>query len=232
MKLPAISLGQEMLSRFDDAIQREWLLTNGLGGYASSTVLGINTRKYHGLLVAAFYPPGDRRVSLEKLDEEVSIGSDSYPLGANEFQDGIFPQGYMFLKEFSMAPFPKYVYMVQNVEVQKTIFVPNEKNAVIAFYKILNKNGFDVKIQIFPLINCRHFHSVMDGWKNQTEFVQRREGNTVNICSSIPKSVLMMRTTSGQYYDGGKWIKGIYYREEAVRGESCVDDCYQPGYLR
>ena len=74
------------LSRFEQVIDKEWLITNGLGGYASSSVLGINTRKYHGLLVAALHPPGDRTVCLEKLDEDIIVGSDTYRLGTNEFQ--------------------------------------------------------------------------------------------------------------------------------------------------
>ncbi len=85
MKLPAITFTQEAFSRFGEVMQKEWLITNGLGGYASSTVLGINTRKYHGLLVAALHPPGDRTVCLSKLDEDVIVGDDVYRLGSNEF---------------------------------------------------------------------------------------------------------------------------------------------------
>ena len=140
MRLPAITITQEALSRFDEVIQKEWLVTNGLGGYASSTVLGINTRKYHGLLIAALHPPGDRTVCLAKLDEEAFIGNNVYPLGANEFHGRIFPQGYMFLKEFSVSPFPRYVYSVQDVEVRKTIFMPKEKNVTAVVYKVLNGN--------------------------------------------------------------------------------------------
>ena len=76
MKPPAIGFTQEALSRFGEVIQKEWLITNNLGGYASSTVLGINTRKYHGLLVAALHPPGDRTVCLSKLDEDVILGNE------------------------------------------------------------------------------------------------------------------------------------------------------------
>jgi len=162
MKLPLITLSREMLSHFDDTIQKEWILTNGLGGYASSTALGLNTRKYHGLLVAALSPPGDRRICLAKLDEEVNIGNSTYPLGGNEFQSGIFPQGHTFLKEFSISPFPKYAYSVQNIEVQKTIFMTHVKNATIVIYKIWNNNNSDIKTLVFPLINWRHIHSVTD----------------------------------------------------------------------
>ena len=228
MKLPSIRLSKETLSNLEEAIQKEWIITNGLGGYASSTVLGINTRKYHGLLVAAFHPPGDRRVCLAKLDEEISIRNKIYPLGANEFQNRIFPQGYRFLKQFSVSPFPKYVYAVQNVEVQKTVFMPHEKNAVITIYNILNKSGVDVKIRVFPLINWRHFHSVTDRWKIPWEFVQKQGDKEVGIRFGIPRSTLMM-TTSGRYLAMGKWIERIYFRKESMRGESCLDDCYQLG---
>jgi predicted glycogen debranching enzyme len=230
MKLPSLSLNHEKLSNFEDAIKKEWIITNGLGGYASSTVLGINTRKYHGLLVAAFHPPGDRRVCLSKLDEEVSIGNNVYPLGANEFENGIFPKGHLFLKEFSISPFPKYVYTMQDVEVQKIIFMPHERNAVLSLYKVLNKNGLDVKIRIFPLINSRHMHSITDRWKIFETITQKQEDKEVEICFSNPKSVLMMKTTSGNYHASEKWIERIFYREESMRGETCIDDCFQPGY--
>jgi len=229
--LPSINLSRETLSNFEEAVRKEWIITNGLGGYASSTVLGINTRKYHGLLVAAFHPPGDRRVCLAKLDDEIEIGSNIYPLGANEFQNGIFPQGHKFLKEFSISPFPRYVYVVQDVEVQKTVFMPYEKNAVIAIYNLLNRSGLDVKIRVYPLINCRHIHLVTDRWKNSWEFLQKQENKEVGIRFNIPQSVLMIKATSGHYYATGKWLEKIYYREEAMRGESCLDDCYQLGYF-
>ncbi|MFB3889571.1 MAG: glycogen debranching enzyme N-terminal domain-containing protein, partial [Candidatus Bathyarchaeia archaeon] len=74
MNPPTLGLTQEALARFEEALSKEWLVTNGLGGYASSTALGLNTRKYHGLLVVAMHPPGDRTVCLAKLDEEVSVG--------------------------------------------------------------------------------------------------------------------------------------------------------------
>ncbi|GAJ14826.1 unnamed protein product, partial [marine sediment metagenome] len=93
-----------VLSDVNEALGREWLVTNGLGGYASSTVLGVNTRKYHGLLVAAFNPPVNRWVLLTKLDENLQIGNETYDLGANEFRDVMHPKGYRFLSDFFLAP--------------------------------------------------------------------------------------------------------------------------------
>src|SRR3989337_1045570 len=130
MNLPTLKLTHEKLSHFEDTIQREWLVTNGIGGYASSTALGINTRKYHGLLVAALHPPGDRTVCLSKLDEEILVGGKVYGFNANEFQGKIFPEGYLSLKEFSVSPFPRCVYAADGVELEKIVFMVRGKNAV------------------------------------------------------------------------------------------------------
>src|SRR5574342_389555 len=92
MNLPATRLSIQELRDFNNCLQKEWLVTNGLGGYASSTALGLNTRKYHGLLVAALHPPGYRTVCLSKLDEDIIVGNETYRLGSNEFQNTIFPE--------------------------------------------------------------------------------------------------------------------------------------------
>ena len=91
---PKIYVGPSFLSDFSEAIRSEWIVANGLGGYASSTVLNINTRKYHGLLVVAFNPPVERRLLLAKVDEEAWIGNNLYSFYSNEFRDAIFPDGY------------------------------------------------------------------------------------------------------------------------------------------
>jgi predicted glycogen debranching enzyme len=231
MNLPAIKITRDALARFDDAICKEWLVTNGVGGYAASTVLGVNTRKYHGLLVAALHPPGDRTVCLAKLDEEVFVSNNIYPLGANEFHGKIFPQGYLFLKDFSLNPFPRYVYEVQDVEVRKTIFMPKEKNAVAVAYKFLNRSAFEVKIRVFPLLTCRHFHSVVDRWRSPLDYSQQQNDREVEVTFNTPKATITACATKGEFNEKTTWIERLYYREEANRGESSTDDCFQPGYF-
>jgi len=230
MRLPSISFDRGALSEFESSIRKEWLVTNGLGGYASSTVLGINTRKYHGLLIGAMYPPRDRRVFLSKLDEEIVLGDDAYQFGANEFQGCIFPRGFDSLQEFSISPFPTYVYLANDVTVQKTILMPYEKNCVIVIYTISNKNSLDAKIRVSPLINWRPFHSVTDRW-NASYFSHEQEKNVVKLSFKTPKATLLLGATNGAYFDAAKWVERMYFREEASRGESCFDDCYQPGYF-
>lgn len=160
MKLPALAFNQQELSRFSEALGKEWLITNGLGGYASSTILGINTRKYHGLLVAALRPPGERTVCLSKIDEDIFVGGEVYRLGSNEFEESIYPQGYAFQTAFSTSPFPTFSYNVGAVEVGKTVFMLKGKNAISVIYKVLNRSVEEAKIRIYPMLTCRHFHTV------------------------------------------------------------------------
>jgi len=229
--MPNLTFDQKMLSNFQEAIGKEWIITNGLGGYASSTVLGINTRKYHGILVAALDPPGNRNMFFAKMDEEVVVEGNIYPLGSNEFQNGIFPKGYLFLKEFSISYFPTFVYALHDIEIKKTIFMPYEKNAVILRYDIINRTDSDIQMRIYPLINCRHIHEVTDRWKTSLGFIQQQENKEVGVRFSTSQPVLMLKATTGHYHAGGRWIEKIYYREEAMRGESCLDDCYQLGFF-
>jgi len=231
MKLPAINLTREALARFDDAIGKEWLVTNGLGGYAASTVLGINTRKYHGLLVAALHPPGERTVCLEKLDEDVLVGNSVYRLGANEFLDNIYPEGYRFLKELVVAPFPSYTYSVPNIEVTKTVFMPKGKNAVAVKYNVLNHAGAEISIRVYPLLTCRHFHTVVDRRQNPLSFSQQQNNGEVEVDFKAPKATVTVRSTTGEFNEKAEWIDRVHYREEANRGESSTDDGYQPGYF-
>ncbi|MDH5623506.1 MAG: glycogen debranching enzyme N-terminal domain-containing protein, partial [Candidatus Bathyarchaeota archaeon] len=196
MDLPRIHLEQNVLSDFDEAVRREWLVTNGIGGYASSTVLGINTRKYHGLLVAAFNPPVDRWVLFTKLDEEIRIGNETHMLGSKEFKHGISPEGYRFLLDFSLDPFPTYKYVVHGVRLQKTIFMPYGKNATIVIYDAFNPNEEKASIRISPLVNSRHFHNVTDkdnlGWN----FIQKPFEQGMIIQPSVPLSALIFSSSN------------------------------------
>ncbi|MEM2098212.1 MAG: amylo-alpha-1,6-glucosidase [Candidatus Bathyarchaeia archaeon] len=231
MSLPVIRLTQDVLSLFDEALQKEWLVTNGLGGYASSTVLGMNTRKYHGLLVAALNPPGRRTVCLSKLDEEIIINGSVYMLGTTEFRDVIFPQGFKFLKEFSIAPFPRYIYHVQSIEVDKTLFMPKGRNEVVAVYTVRNHAKNRAYFRIYPLFNCRHFHSVTNRKLQPLSFTQHQSNNEVEVALDSPRITVKTKITKGEFIVAANWIDNIYYREEENRGESSSDDCYQAGYF-
>src|SRR5258706_6530593 len=101
-----IQFQQQTFGDLDAALRREWLETNGLGGFASSTIVGLNTRRYHGLLVAATKPPVGRMVLLSKLEETLFIDGRAFDLSANRYPDTVHPQGFRYLKQFRLDPFP------------------------------------------------------------------------------------------------------------------------------
>jgi len=230
--LPRIYIGPELVSDFNSAIQREWIVTNGLGGYASSTVLNVNTRKYHGLLVAAFNPPVGRHALLSKMDEEVQIDGDNYSLSSNEFGDTVFPDGYKTLRGFSLDPFPTFHYQVSELYVKKEIFMPYMKSATVVHYETLNNLNDEAAINIYPLVNMRHFYETTDRYAQRLRFTQDPAPDGVVFETQPSKGYLALFCTDGRYKSGKNvWIERIYFRVDGSRGEGCTDDSYQPGYF-
>jgi predicted glycogen debranching enzyme len=231
MDLPAITFQKDALSRFDKVLAKEWIITNGLGSYASQTVPALNTRKYHGLLIAALQPPGDRTVCLSKIDEDIIVGNDTYRLGSNEFQNTIYPNGYKLIDHFSITPFPTYFYKLDKFEVTKSIFLPNYLNAVVILYNIQNAYNIDAEIHLYPLLTCRYFHTVIDRLRTSLNFSQESSKKEVQTIFRRPQAAILCRSTEGIFREGVNWVERLTYREESSRGEANVDDCFQPGYF-
>src|SRR6201997_2317832 len=123
-----IRFGEEVCGNLEAALGRGGLETNGIGGFASSTIVGLNTRRYHGLLTAATKPPVGRFVLLSKLEETLLIDGRHYNLSANQYPGVVYPQGHRFLKEFRLDPFPVFVYGVDGIEIEKRIFMVHGEN--------------------------------------------------------------------------------------------------------
>src|SRR5512137_1787643 len=105
-----IIFSRDVAAEYFKAMDKEWIITNGLGGYASTTITGANTRGYHGLLVASF-PPGLRRVLLlSKLEEEAIVDGTVRPLSVNKYPNTLYPDGNNYLEEFRLTPNPNYIY--------------------------------------------------------------------------------------------------------------------------
>lgn len=231
MKLSAITLTKENLSHFNEVITKEWLITNGLGGYSSSTIPSINTRKYHGLLVAALNPPGERTICFSKLDEDIIVNKTTYRLGSNEFRNVMFPDGYKFIENFSIGPYPTYKYNCGNVTLSKTVFLPQNKNAVIIHYNLSNRNSSDALIRLYPLLTCRHYHKIIDRKRTSLKFTQKSNRQEFQVNFERPQVTIFCRSTDGEFKPGVNWVERLHYREEASRGEADFDDLFQPGYF-
>jgi predicted glycogen debranching enzyme len=230
--LPKKTLDASTLQDIDNALGLEWLVTNGLGGYASSTVLGVNTRKYHGLLVAALNPPANRHVLLSKIDEEIHVGSETYKLGINEFRDTFYPKPQGLLYEFSLNPFPTFKYKAQEVTLQKRVFMPRDKNATVILYDINNAGEKEAIIRIFPLINFRHFYYTTHNNELNWSLTQKPSEKTTVLQFHPQKPVLLLSANKGRYQANREtWIENMYFRVDAARGEDCTDDYLLPGHF-
>ena len=120
----------------ENAIQKEWIITNGIGGFSSSTIIGVNTRKYHGLLIAPLTPPARRYLILSKLDESIEIqGDKKYNLYTNVCKNYI-SQGYKYQVEFRKDYVPIFKYQIGDVEITKIICLEYGKNTVGVYYKV------------------------------------------------------------------------------------------------
>src|SRR5882724_41193 len=120
----SLILERDALTTFDSSTSREWLVTNGLGGYASGTLSGCNTRRYHGLLVAALRPPVERIVMVSKLDAIARYRNTTAALTTNEYTDGtIAPQGYLHLKSFRLdGQVPVWTWLVGDALVEQRVW--------------------------------------------------------------------------------------------------------------
>src|ERR1700678_2735046 len=122
---PCVDLGADICGSLDIAAKREWLVTNGLGGYASGTISGILTRRYHGLLVAALEPPGRRTLLVSKVDEMLGYDGHSYALGANRWADGsVAPEGFHLLQRFRLdGTTPVWTFACGDALLEKRVWM-------------------------------------------------------------------------------------------------------------
>ena len=144
---------------FDKATQLEWLETNGLGGYASSTICGAHTRRYHGMLVAAIKPPVGRYVLLSKLEETLILDGRRFDFSSNIYDAAIYPRGFEVLTAFRADPFPCFTFELGDIELEKRVFMLDGSNATVVEYAITKGNPIDAQLEIRPLIAFRDFHS-------------------------------------------------------------------------
>ena len=209
------------------SLGREWLLSNGIGGYSSSTVPLLNTRKYHGLLVASL--PGLRRfVCLHKLDEELSCGSNAIGLGVEEFAGALKGESFEFLKEFTLGQDAVMLkYDVLGVEVLKTVRMVKGFNAVSVSYSVENPSESPVSLKVNVLANLRNIHDLRRAGAGISSSVVEGRAFALNSdnCSLVVYSDGMEFTGRGHFWNSFK------YAREEERGEASVEDSYCPGFM-
>lgn len=221
------------------ALEREWLVTDGRGGYASGTVVGPQTRRYHGLLVAALAPPLRRTVLLSKLEETLEIADEAYALSANEFYDGtVHPQGFEHLSDFQLAagvPVWRYAFRSDNVEaaLEKRIWMEPGPTTFVSY--TLQGPAPDARLSLVPLCGFRDFHHEMTGsedWRFGVEPVD--SGVTVRAYAGATPYHLQVVAPAGatwSFEDDVGWWWRFLHRAERERGQECLEDLYAIGRL-
>jgi predicted glycogen debranching enzyme len=232
-----IMFDRTTIGNYQGATSKEWLLANGLGGYSSSTIIGMNTRKYHGLLITPMNPPWERKLLLSKFEEEIYIDKKKFQLSTNEYPGVIHPNGYIHLHQFLLDPFPTFFYSLPELSTKKTVFMLNKKNAMVVNYKILNHTKKSAKIRIFPLINSRGVHGLTKRESIDWHFRQEHHGKQVEVVASYqnaPKLVLksdLMHYSESEIGEEERWFKNMQYSCERERGYPYLEDHYNPGFF-
>ena len=200
----------------EKGLKKEWIITNGIGGYASSTVIGANTRRYHGLLVAPIKPPAERMLILSKLDESVEINEKKYELFTNVGKEYI-SQGFKYMESFTKDMLPIFKFKVEDVNISKNICMIYEQNTVQVFYKIRNGSK-KIKLTLAPVINMRGSHEM--NTNHNFSLKQEIEKNKIKIIVDDNISTpIYMRITDGKYIEHHNDIfKNMFYIEEEKRG--------------
>ena len=229
-----IAFGPDVCRDFGQAVRKEWLETNGLGGYASSTIIGANTRRYHGLLVAALAPPTRRTVLLSKLEETLAVREVEYDLSCNQYPGAVHPQGHRHLREFRLDPFPTFVYEVGDgraTRLEKTVAMCRGWNAVIVRYRVLDSAG-TASLIVRPLVNCRDYHHLTrenPHFDTSAEVSGARDRISMQPYPGVPALHIALH---GAYFESwGDWYRNFEYAQEAARGLDFREDQYSPGFF-
>jgi len=212
---------------FGRAIDKEWIITNGLGGFASSTIIGANTRKYHGLLIAPLDPPGNRQLLVSKVDESIVIDGEDHILYTNMCRKNI-TEGYKNQISFEKEEVPTYTYFVDGIEIEKTVCMEYRKNITIVLYRIKNTDK-NVQLRLTPLLNDRGFHETSYGRNFRVK--QNINNRLVDVVLDNSEHHIYMNCSDGKYVERkNDCFRNMYYMEEEKRGLASEENHAISGY--
>jgi predicted glycogen debranching enzyme len=228
-----ISISKKILQQYNDAASLEWLETNGLGGWASSSVAGSNTRRYHGLLVAALTPPVERKVMVSRLQETIVVDGKNesarqlFELSTNQFPGALHPQGYQYLDRFERDLFPVFYFKADDIELKKTIVAVHGENTTLVLYEILSAPG-PFKLELLPLYSGRDFHSLShanDAMNRQYVFID----GTLRVKNYFDLPEVFLHVPKSDFAESHDWYYNFEYTEEQKRGLDFREDLFSHG---
>jgi predicted glycogen debranching enzyme len=234
-----LQIDHAICSDLQRCLDREWLVTNGIGGYAAGSLPGATTRSYHGLLVAALHPPVERTVLVAKFDEEITLPDGQVlQLGTNEYAGGVLsPSGYTYLESVTLeADIPRFLYRLnENLTLEKRIWMEYGQNTTYVQYVVhgmLSDEDSVVELAVLPFCLSRDHHNTTrgdPGW----HFLVENHGNRCRVRASenAPTYQLIARP-GATFTPTGLWYWHVFHRREHERGLADQEDLYQPGIFR
>lgn len=215
-------------------IRGEWLVTNGIGGYSSGTIIGVMTRKYHGLLVSALPPPFGRYTMLNHLTEEVVINGKSYLLNCEERPDGSLNiDALTYLKEFYLENgLPVWRYLIDGVLIHKSIVMPHRQNTVVITYKLL-EGAEAISLKLYPAFHLRH-HEAPVNLALEQNYSFTAIGNRYEISQKglTPVRIFAYGDEQASFTMHEKHLHNVFFRIELWRGYESVGDLWNPGFFQ
>jgi len=213
-----------------NAFEREWLVTNALGGFACGTIAQANTRRYHGLLLASLQPPVQRVLMVAKVEVLARYRAREYELSCNEFADGtIAPRGFELLSSFADdCGVPVWTYACADALLEQRLWMAHGRNTTYLTFK-LRAAGEALDLELRPLCTYRDYHAhTRGGWA--LEVVPEEHGCRVTAFTGArPYRVLIDR---GDFHGEPDWYWNFSHRAEAERGLDAQEDLFRPGTFR
>jgi predicted glycogen debranching enzyme len=248
-----IAVSKEIVTNLNASTSREWLETNGLGGFATSTISGMNTRRYHGLLTAATKPPVGRIVMLSKLEETLIIDGQRYELSTNQYPSAIHPRGFEYQTGFRLDPFPVFVYQVEGLIIEKSLFMVQGQNTTVIQYdlqvsdkaklvedvkkkskmksagkqKSRARKFYEVKLEVRPLIAFRDYHSTTHENGALNANLDTEDG-MISVRPYVDLPALHFAHDPAELAGNGFWFRNFEYAVERERGLDFIEDLFSP----
>jgi predicted glycogen debranching enzyme len=225
-----INFDKTICGDFLESTSREWLETNGIGGFASGTISGANTRRYHGLLTPATRPPLGRITMLSKFEETLIVEGNRYELSTNQFPKTVVPQGFRFIKFFTLNPFPTWVYEINGIEIEKKVFMIHGSNSTVLQYRALNLEK-KIELELKPLLSFSDYHSL----QRETSDFNRDFNISENLISMQPihdMPPFYLSHNANGIEKSGYWYRNFEYSIEKERGFDFTEDLFQPFVLK
>ncbi len=218
--MTTVALGRQVLGDLEAGSSREWLVADGLGGYAMGTAGGLETRRYHGLLVVATDSPGRRMLGLVSLDPVLVRGDARIPLATHEWADGtIAPAGHVHLESFAIEDgVPRWRWSIGDVVLERRVAMGHGRPLVAVVHRLVRADG-PVRLEIEPLCTWRDAHGERHG--PQPPAVTPVEGGFA--------FEGRYRVSGPGFVPGGDWYLGMRHREEAARGLADREDVWSSG---